>query len=65
MNFSKVFLFLFSLIMMITLILLVGAIDKASPMVYWTFVIVSVLNFIVNTYITYNVSFDVAETKTE
>jgi hypothetical protein len=64
MNFSKVFLFLFSLIMMITLILLVGAIDKASPMVYWTFVIVSVLNFIVNTYITYNVSFD-AETKSE
>jgi hypothetical protein len=64
MNFSKVFLFLFSLIMMVTLILLVGAIDKASPMVYWTFLITSVLNFIVNTYITYNVSFD-AETKTE
>ena len=64
MNFSKVFLFLFSLIMMITLILLVGAIDKASPMVYWTFVTVSVLNFIVNTYITYNVSFD-AEVKSE
>jgi hypothetical protein len=49
---------------MITLILLVGAIDKASPMVYWTFVTVSVLNFIVNTYITYNVSFD-AEVKSE
>lgn len=64
MNFSKVFLFLFSLIMMITLILLVGAIDKASPMVYWTFVTVSILNFLVNTYITYNVSFD-AETKSE
>ena len=63
MNFSKVFLFLFSLILMITLILLVGAIKDANSMVYWTFVIVSFLNFMVNTYITYNVSFDVAETK--
>ena len=62
MNFSKVFLFLFSLIMMITLILLVGAIKEANSMVYWTFLITSVLNFFVNTYITYNVSFDVAET---
>ena len=63
MNFSKVFLFLFSLIMMITLILLVGAIKDANSMVYWTFLITSVLNFFVNTYITYNISFDVAETK--
>lgn len=63
MNFSKVFLFLFSLILMVTLILLVGAIKDANTMVYWTFVIVSFLNFMVNTYITYNVSFDVAETK--
>lgn len=63
MNFSKVFLFLFSLIMMITLILLVGAIKDANSMVYWTFLITSVLNFMINTYITYNVSFDVAEAK--
>ena len=63
MNFSKVFLFLFSLIMMVTLILLVGAIKDANSMVYWTFLITSVLNFFVNTYITYNISFDVAETK--
>ena len=61
MNFSKVFLFLFSLIMMVTLILLVGAIKDANSMVYWTFLITSVLNFIVNTYITYNVSFDVQQ----
>ena len=63
MNFSKVFLFLFSLIMMVTLLLLVGAIKDANSMVYWTFLITSVLNFFVNTYITYNISFDVAETK--
>ena len=63
MNFSKVFLFLFSLIMMVTLILLVGAIKDANSMVYWTFLITSVLNFMVNTYITYNVSFDVTEAK--
>ena len=63
MNFSKVFLFLFSLIMMVTLILLVGAIDKASPIVYWTFLTTSVLNFMINTYITYNVSLDVVEAK--
>lgn len=63
MNFSKVFLFLFSLIMMVTLLLLVGSIKDANSMVYWTFLITSVLNFFVNTYITYNISFDVAETK--
>ena len=63
MNFSKVFLFLFSLIMMVTLLLLVGAIKEANSMVYWTFLITSVLNFFVNTYITYNISFDVAEAK--
>jgi hypothetical protein len=63
MNFSKVFLFLFSLIMMVTLILLVGAIKDANSMVYWTFLITSVLNFIVNTYITYNLSLDVTESK--
>ena len=63
MNFSKVFLFLFSLIMMVTLLLLVGAIKDANSMVYWTFLITSVLNFFVNTYITYNISFDVAEAK--
>ena len=63
MNFSKVFLFLFSLIMMVTLILLVGAIKDANSMVYWTFLITSFLNFMVNTYITYNVSFDVTEAK--
>ena len=63
MNFSKVFLFLFSLIMMVTLLLLVGAIKDANSMVYWTFLITSVLNFMINTYITYNVSFDVAEAK--
>ena len=49
--------------MMITLILLVGAIKDANSMVYWTFLITSVLNFMINTYITYNVSFDVAEAK--
>ena len=63
MNFSKVFLFLFSLAMMITLVVLVGAIKDANVIAYWVFVICSVLNFIVNTYITYNVSFDVAEAK--
>ncbi len=63
MNFSKVFLFLFSLIMMVTLIMLVGAIKEANSMVYWTFLITSVLNFMINTYITYNVSLDVTESK--
>ncbi len=61
MNFSKVFLFLFSLAMMITLIMLVGAIKDANSIVYWVFVTCSVLNFIVNTYITYNVTFDVQQ----
>ena len=64
MNFSKVFLFLFSLTMMITLIMLVGAIKDANSIVYWVFVTCSVLNFLVNTYITYNVSFDVQQAST-
>ena len=58
MNFSKFFSFLFSLILMITLILLVGGIKDVHAAVYWTFVITSVFNFITNTYITYNVPFD-------
>lgn len=65
MNFSKVFLFIFSLAMMVTLILLVGAIKDANAMVYWIFVVCSVLHFLVNTYITYNVSFDVQQTTSE
>ena len=58
MNFSKFLSFIFSLTLMITLILLVGAIKDVHHAVYWTFVITSIFNFIVNTYITYNVPFD-------
>jgi hypothetical protein len=43
--------------------MLVGAIKEANSMVYWTFLITSVLNFMINTYITYNVSLDVTESK--
>jgi hypothetical protein len=58
MNFSKFLLFLFSLIIMITLILMVGSIKDVHPAIYWTFVITSVFNLLTNTYVTYNVPFD-------
>ncbi len=63
MNFSKVFLFIFSLATMITLILILANVKEASSGVYYTFVACSILHFLVNTYVTYSVSFDVQETK--
>ena len=61
MNFSKVFLFIFSLATMISLILIVGHVKEANTFVYYTFLISSILHFLVSTYVTYSVSFDVQQ----
>lgn len=61
MNFSKVFLFLFTLIALITQILILKEVKDASSIVFYGFAVSTVLMFLMNTYVTYQINFDVVE----
>ena len=61
MNFSKVFLFLFTLIALITQILILKEVKDASSVVFYGFAVSTVLMFLMNTYVTYQINFDVVE----
>jgi len=61
MNFSKVFLFLFTIIALVTQILILKEVKDVSSIVFYGFAVSTVLTFMINTYVTYHISFDVAE----
>jgi hypothetical protein len=61
MNFSKVFLFLFTLISLVTQILILKEVKDASSLVFYGFAVSTVLMFLMNTYVTYQINFDVVE----
>jgi hypothetical protein len=61
MNFSKVFLFLFTLIALVTQILILKEVKDASSIVFYGFAVSTVLMFLMNTYVTYQINFDVVE----
>jgi len=61
MNFSKVFLFLFTLIALVTQILILKEVKDASSLVFYGFAVSTVLMFLMNTYVTYQINFDVVE----
>ena len=61
MNFSKVVLFLFTLIALITQILILKEVKDASSVVFYGFAVSTVLMFLMNTYVTYQINFDVVE----
>ena len=63
MNFSKVFLFLFTVIALVTQILILKEVPNVSGIVLWSFIVATVLTFLVNTYVTYQINFDVVESK--
>jgi len=61
MNFSKIFLFLFTLIALVTQILILKEVKDASSLVFYGFAVSTVLMFLMNTYVTYQINFDVVE----
>lgn len=61
MNFSKVLLFLFTLIALVTQIIIITHVPDVGSVVLYSFIASTVLTFLINTYVTYHISFDVTE----
>ena len=62
MNFSKVLLFLFAVATLVTQVLLFSYITEVkSSISFYVFAVCSVLSFLINTYVTYHINFDVTE----
>ena len=62
MNFSKVLLFLFAVATLVTQVLLFSFLTEVkNSIAFYVFAVCSVLSFLINTYVTYHISFDVSE----
>ena len=63
MNFSKLLLFLFAIATLVTQIILLGSIPNVNSIIFYIFLVCSVLSFLINTYVTYHINFNTEDTE--